>query len=425
MNPKHARYLVQGTIVVALLLFTSQFVVYIVDQREMAVVLQFGKPVRAATKPGLYFKIPFIESVRTLPATLQFWGDTDGELLPDLPTKDDKKIQLIPWAVWKVNDPIVFVTRLRTLENAEQRVAQFTRGAMRDVITQYELEDLVRSTNRELKTAQLDLSSVDAALDALPEGVEIPHEKKKVSTHVVGREAILDKINNEARNRLVDSTQAESQARGIELIDVGISSIDFVSSVRMKTFERWKAERDAISTRNVTEGERLKKEILNMTNAEVERIQGDGQRLASEIRGKADAEIIKRYADAISVTGDFFTFVRTLEAYEKSFSDKTQIVLTTDNAFLHQLQRLNSPGITPTPPTMLTPVVPAAQKSNPTVEITPASASTPTTSAPAVNAPTSNAPTPSGPATAIETSPSPINTPPNGSQSDTTDPVNP
>ncbi len=260
-----------------------QFVVYVVDQRELAVVLQFGKPVRQATEPGIYFKVPFVETVRILPSTLQFWGDSSSEKLPDLPTKDDKKIELIPWAVWKINDPIAFVSRLRTMENAEQRVAQFTRGAMRDVITQFELADLVRSTNREMKTAQLDIVSQDAELpkEALPAELQMEATEKSASTHVIGREAILEKINADARARMSAAaseggSEEDLQSRGIELVDVGISHIDFVDSVRMKTFERWKAERDAISTRNVTEGERLKQEILNMTKAEVERIQGEG-----------------------------------------------------------------------------------------------------------------------------------------------------
>ncbi len=348
MNSKYAQRAIQTAAILGVLLLLGQFVVFVVDQREMAVVLQFGNPVRQQTEPGVYFKIPFVETVRILPSTLQFWGDDVSELLPDLPTRDDKKIELIPWAVWKVNDPIVFVKRLRTMENAEQRVAQFTRGAIRDVITQYELADLVRSTNRELKTAQLDIVSIGLGLpaEALPEGVQAAEINKKMS-NFVGREAILQKINLDARNRLAASSTPEDddQLRGIELIDVGISHIDFVDSVRMKTFERWKAEREAISTRNVTEGERLKQEILNMTKAEVERIEGEGQRQASETRGRADAEVIKRYAEVSSKTGDFYSFARTLEAYEKSLSGSdTQLILTTDNDFLKQLQKI---GVSP------------------------------------------------------------------------------
>ncbi len=352
MNPKTSRYVVPAALALVLLLIASQFIIYVVDQRELAVILQFGKPVRQAVEPGIYFKIPLIETVRILPATLQFWGDDTS--VPDLPTKDDKKIELTPWAVWKINDPIAFVSRLRTMENAEQRVAQFTRGAMRDVITQFELSDLVRSTNREMKTAQLDIVHIDASLpkEVLPEALQEEAAAKKPSTQVIGREAILQEINVDARKRMsAASDSADSlQSRGIELIDVGISHIDFVDSVRMKTFERWKAERDAISTRNITEGEQLKQEILNMTNAEVEKIQGEGQRQASETRGRADADVIKRYADAISATGEFYTFVRTLEAYEKSLSNQTQLILTTDNDFLKQLKHLGKSDGSPAIP---------------------------------------------------------------------------
>ena len=356
VNSKLTRFALPGAVALVIFAIASQFMIYVVDQRELAVVLQFGKPVRQATEPGIYFKIPLIETVRILPSTLQFWGDDTS--VPDLPTKDDKKIELTPWAVWKINDPIAFVSRLRTMDNAEQRVAQFTRGAMRDVITQFELSDLVRSTNREMKTAQLDIINKDATVpnEALPEALQEDAAAKKPSTHVIGREKILEEINADARKRMAAASDNEEslQSRGIELIDVGISHIDFVDSVRMKTFERWKAERDAISTRNITEGEQLKQEILNMTNSEVEKIKGEGQRQASQTRGKADAEVIKLYADAISATGEFYTFVRTLEAYEKALSSNAQLVLTTDNDFLKQLQHLGESDGAPAIPATLT-----------------------------------------------------------------------
>ena len=138
-------------------------VCYVVDQREMAVVLQFGDPVAERTEPGLYFKIPFVQNVRKLPSTRQFWGNGANrrDILSDLPTKDDKKIEVIPWAVWRINEPTVFVKTLRTLENAEERVAQITRSTIRDVITQFDLAELVRSTDRALYTSAGQLGGND------------------------------------------------------------------------------------------------------------------------------------------------------------------------------------------------------------------------------------------------------------------------
>ncbi len=345
MSQKAAQFAVGTAAIFGLLLLLSQFVVYVVDQRELAVVLRFGEPVRSNTKPGLYFKAPFVETVRLLPSTLQFWGDDPSEVLPDLPTKDNKKIEIVPWAVWKVNDPSAFVKKMRTMENAENRVAQFARGAMRDAITQYDLEDFVRSTDREMKMAQTEFDNEDFELlkETLPEADLARAQPKKA---VVGRQEILQIINAAARRSLAANVKdEEGGTRGIELIDVGISHIDFVEQVRRTTFERWIAERDAISTRNVKEGEQQKQEILNLTNREIEKIRGDGQKTASEIRGRADAEVIKSYADAISEVGEFYTFVRTLEAYEKAVNQQTELILTTDNEFLQQLQRMGAPDI--------------------------------------------------------------------------------
>lgn len=339
MSQQIARLLIKIIAAFGLLLILSQFVVYVVDQREQAVVLRMGKPIQARTEPGIYFKVPFIDTVRMLPATLQFWGDSPGEVMPDLPTKDNKKIELVPWAVWKISDPVAFVQRLRKLENAENRVAQFAKGAIRDTITQYDLEDLVRSTTREMKRTELEFDEEDLEIlqQTLPQG-EL--ELKPKSRGLIGREAILDKINSAARKSL---TATDEDARGVQLIEVGISHIDFVEAVRATTFDRWIAEREAISTRTIKEGEQAKQEILNRTNAEIEKIRGEGQRRASEIRGKADAEVIRRYAEAISEAGDYYTFMRTLEAYETALSNQTELILTTDNDFLKQLQHLDSP----------------------------------------------------------------------------------
>lgn len=366
-----SRNIVRVLAVLALLLLLTPAFVFVIDERELAVVLRFGKPVREKVDPGVYMKFPFAETVRRLPKTRQFWGDSLRFLLPDLPTKDDKKIELIPWAMWQIDGnssgPITFVQRLRTMDTAEKRVAQICRSAIRDVITQYDLAELVRSTSRELPTSgdQYDLDSlpdVESAveLDASESGAEqllakIEEEKKANSPETIqmGRGKILDEIKKEAQRRLASNADGESPSRGIRLIDVGISQIAFVDSVRIKTFDRWVAEREAISARNVNEGERLKSALIDQTKAEVERIEGEGQQQASKTKGEADAEVIKNYATVINEVGEFYEFVRTLEAYEKAITSDSRLILTTDSEFFKLLKRLEpaSPAPTPTPST--------------------------------------------------------------------------
>jgi modulator of FtsH protease HflC len=337
------KYIALTLAAIALILIVAPFFVFVIDERDMAVVLRFGAPKHSYTQPGLYAKFPVIDSVRTVPKVKQFYGDTKQDLLPDLPTKDDKKIELIPWAIWRVNDPAVFIQRLRSMEAAEQRVEQIVRSAIRDVITQYDLEEIVRSTKRELNVGDVPaIAETDRLLPGVAVELADASRQKQPKRIEFGRTEILDRIKREAQKRLAASVENESSARGIELIDVGISQIGFVDSVRKKTFDRWVAERQAISAKNVNEGERLKSAIINETNAEVAKIEGEGQQKASEIKGRTDADIIRRYAEAIQKTGDFYVFVRTLEAYEKSIQSDSQLILSTNSPFFRLFNKTDS-----------------------------------------------------------------------------------
>lgn len=343
----------------ALLFLVLPSMLYVVEQRELAVVLQFGKPVVERTEPGIYVKTPWIQNVRKLPATRQFWGGDMRDVLPDLPTKDGKKVDVMPWAVWRIKEPIVFVQTLRQVDNAEQRVAQFVRGAIRDVITQYDLSELVRSTDRELTysfTPQRMLQKVQTTQAQVQ-----PSEAKQVIQH--GRPKILAQIKEEAMRRLATDTSVQAGVdtaatqggqpgtRGIELVDVGIAQIDFVPKVREAAFERLVAFMESIAALYENEGEREKQEIINRTEAEVEKIEGEGKQQANEIRGQADAEIIAEYAKAITETGEFYTFVRTLEAYKLAMQSDTTLVLTTDSSFFNLLKELSkAPPLSTTKP---------------------------------------------------------------------------
>ena len=337
------KYVVYLLAALSLLLIIAPAFVFIIDEREMAVVLRFGAPRHEYKTPGMYVKLPGVDTVQRVSKIKQFWGDTHEDLLPDLPTKDNKKIELISWAIWRINDPKIFIQRLRTMEEAEKRVGQIVRSSIRDVITQYDLEEIVRSTNRELLISDIGLGNT---IEQLPIGVPAELLEKAIKSKPkgveFGRTEILKRIKVEAHRRMASTGNEGDTGRGIELIDVGISQIGFVDSVRRKTFDRWIAERQAISAKNVNEGERLKAAILNETKAEVARIEGEGEQKSSEQKGKTDADVIKRYAEAIQKTGEFYTFVRTIEAYEKSIGPDSQMILSTDSPFFKLFREMES-----------------------------------------------------------------------------------
>ena len=328
-----AALLVVGAVVLSLSAYT-------VDEREHAVVVKFGKPVASRTEPGLYWKVPFVEEVRRLPKTLQFYRTGETDKLQDLPTADGRKIEVSAYAVWKITDPMQFVKVLRTVENAEDRLVRArVRSEIRNVVTSVNLAEVVRSNDRTLTytfgsdgrvadpTAPADDGETDGA--ALGDVVKIERGREELTKEIF--EGIVAGLRE-------GEGDAEALNRGVELVDVGISSIEFVPKVRKASFERFRTELESYATQYRTTGDLRKQEILNTTNAEVQRILGDGERQSRELRGKVDARNIREFARAIEETGDFYTFQKTLELYREALAGDTRLILTTDSDLLRMLK---------------------------------------------------------------------------------------
>ena len=315
---------------------------YTVDEREQAVILEFGKPVASRTTPGLYFKAPFVQEVRRLPKTLRFWR-TGAEVLQDMPTADGKKIEVSAFAVWKITDPEAFVRTLRTVDQGETAVATRVRSAIRDVVTAHDLEQVVRSTDRKLTYTFQNLFDDAADPAAADPDIAVAVVQPGVSGKVtVGREQITALIGKKVTAQLRTSGGEADAERGIELVEVGISNIEFVPQVRIAAFERQKAFMESIAAGYSNAGVQRKQEILNVTNAEVEKIHGEGEQQSRVIRGRVDADNIAKFATAIRESGDFYGFVRTLEVYEKALGGRTRLVLTTDGELLRMLKSFES-----------------------------------------------------------------------------------
>jgi membrane protease subunit HflC len=333
---------------------------YVVDERHLAVILQFGKPVRSIEEPGLYAKYPFIQEVRRFPRTLQVW--TSSEDIVDLPTADGKKVEVAAWAIWKIRDPLKFVQALRTVSNGQLAVKDRVRAAIRDEITSYDLAEVVRSTDRELTysfrfelpefegsetldapqpTTEQSSAEADGATAAAPSVAPQPAQPGAEQSIQYGRQEIVRMITDSVRARLEGREEGEID-RGITLVDVGLSNIGFVPTVREAAFERLRAFMDSIASGYTSSGEQRKQEIINRTQAEVEEILGKGEQEARIIRGEAEAAIIKDFAAAIEETDDLYKFLKTLELYESSLTDGTDIIMTTENDLLKLLQSIDA-----------------------------------------------------------------------------------
>ncbi|MBT3252624.1 MAG: protease modulator HflC [Candidatus Marinimicrobia bacterium] len=262
--------------------------VMIVDETEQIVIVQLGKPVRNIVKPGLNFKIPFIQSATVFERRLLEYDSAPNTIL----TEDKKNLILDNYAQWRISDPLKFMQTMRTQALAQSR-----------------LDDIIYSSLR----VQL--------------GTHLMHEI--VSTM---RDSLMHKVTQNANFTAADY--------GIEIVDVRIKRADLPRENEQAVFDRMKAERERMAKQFRSEGDEEAVKIRAETDKDREIILADAYKLAQEVRGNGEAQAIKIYADAYKQDPDFYEFTRTMDAYKKVFDDKTKLVLTPESDFLNYLKEM-------------------------------------------------------------------------------------
>jgi len=289
---------------------------YVLDETEQVIITQLGKPVgNAITSAGLKFKMPLFQKVNKFEKRILEW---DGDA-KQIPTSDKRYIWLDSFSRWKIVDPLKFYETTRTEMQAHSRLDDIISGTTRDIISSNQLLEIVRNTNRSLEfTSEYDEKT---SLEVVEDNIEM------------GRRNIADRIFEIAK------TQIEEY--GIELIDVRIKRVNYVQEVRVKVYERMISERNKIAARYRSEGEGNSAEILGKMQRELDQIQSEAYKQAQTIIGEADASAIKIYADAYNKDPEFFSFLKTMEAYEKTLDDKNTLIMTSDSEFYKYLKKIN------------------------------------------------------------------------------------
>ena len=292
-----------------LVLLNSFYIVYEYDQ---VIITQFGEPKGdAVIKPGMHIKIPFIQKANRFEKR---WLEWDGDA-NEIPTKDKKYIWVDTYARWRISDPLVYFQRLRDERGAHSRIDDIIDGDTRNAVAGYDLIEIVRSSNREFEeseeTAILDISYV---------GTEIK----------TGREKITEIILEESSLKAADL--------GIELRDVRIKRVNYVTEVQAKVFDRMISERQQIASKYRSEGDGESAKIRGEKERELKRITSEAYKRAQEIQGEADAEATRIYALAYNLDPEFYQFMKTLETYVSSLDKETWMLLSTDAEFLKYLK---------------------------------------------------------------------------------------
>jgi len=269
-------------IVIVIGLATSLFTV---DEKEQAIVTQLGKYVRTVTEPGLKFKVPFLQSVHKFEDRVLEYDAAAAKII----TSDKKHLVIDNYARWRIVDPLKVYQTVRNAFGAQAR-----------------LDDIVFSEIRE-----------ELARHTLTEIVSI------------NREALMEKVGKKCGMK--------AREYGIEVIDVRMKRVDLPSEVAHSVYARMKAERQRIAKKYRSEGEEEAVKIRAMTDKEKTILLAESYKEAEKLKGEGDAEAIKVYAQAFEKDPEFYSFVRTLESYEKSLRKDTTVVLPSDSEFFQYL----------------------------------------------------------------------------------------
>jgi modulator of FtsH protease HflC len=287
---------------------------FVVEETNQAIITQFGRPVGDPIyEPGVHFKVPFIQDVQFFDKRFLEWDGDPNQV----PTKDKKFIFVDSFARWKITDPLQFFRRLRDERGAQSRLDDILDGETRNAIASHDLVELVRNTNRE---PELDTLIMDMNKDELLERIEI------------GRESI--------QKLILQNANARASDLGIEILDFRLKSINYVSDVQQRVYERMISERNRIAEMFKSEGQGEAFRIAGEKDRELFQIYSEAEKTAQEIRGGADARAASIYASAYNKSAqsrELYDFVKTMETYVNTFDANTTIVLSTRSEFYKYL----------------------------------------------------------------------------------------
>ena len=260
--------------------------IFTVNQMETAIVLQLGEPLDDVYKPGLHFKLPFIQKVIYFDARVLDYEASSREAF----TVDKKAIVLDNYARWRITDPLQFYRTLRTLVGAQARLDDVVYSQLRAMVGAYTLSEVVSTQ----------------------------------------RAAIMTEVTEKVKGIM--------KGFGVEVLDVRIKRTDLPAENLRAIFDRMRAERERQAKQYRSEGEEESTRIRSDADRQKAIILADAARDSQIIRGDADARAAQIYADAYNKNKDFYAFQRWLEAMRTSFNENSKMVLSSPEALLKHLK---------------------------------------------------------------------------------------
>lgn len=259
---------------------------FVINQHEQGVVLQFGEPIRKVQDPGLHLKLPFIQSVvRFEKRVLTADGDPDEWI-----TADGKRLYIDYITRWRISDPLVFLQRVTNEYGALPRIYDIVGSQLRQEVNSHVFDEVI---TRE-------------------------------------RETLMENVTQAARPMAAEL--------GIEIVDVRVKRADLPPATEQSVFDRMVAERHAVAAGYRAEGDERALAIRSEADKERDVILATAYEEAQRIRGEGEALAMQIYADAYNQDPEFFAFMRSLEVYEKVLKEDATLLLSTDASLFKYLE---------------------------------------------------------------------------------------
>jgi membrane protease subunit HflC len=263
-------------IFLAIAVFLIANSVYKVDEREKALVFQFGRIVEPNVGPGLHFKIPFINNVRKFDARVQTMDQEEESYL----TIEKKNLIVDAFVKWKVSDPAkYFVTVGGLISNARARLAQRVNDSLRQNFGRRTVKDVISGDR------------------------------------VTIMNTVRDAVNDEAIEI------------GVEVVDVRLKRVDLDPQVSDSVYSRMEAERERVANDFRAKGAETAERIRADADRQAQIIQATAYKEAEQIRGEGDALATAIYANAFGKDREFYNLFRSLNAYKSTFSNKSDLMI--------------------------------------------------------------------------------------------------
>ena len=309
-----------GVIAVLVIIFLAMGPFFVVEEGTQVVVTRFGQFITSHEDAGLHFKVPFIDEVIVYPKLIL---SLDGDPEP-IPTKEKQYIVVDTTARWRISDPRLFYQSFKTLDTGYNRLSDIIDSATRMIVGQNTLNEVVRSSN-------LIITNHAVPSDGETDSQEI-RELEATSTTPEnvqkGRRQLSLEMAEEARKGITDY--------GIELIDIVPRQIKYSDDMTESVYSRMIKDRNQIAQFYRSQGEAEKAKWLGKVENEKRAILSEAYKTAEEVKGAADAEATRIYAEAYAKDPEFYAFWKSLESYKETLP-KFDTTYSTDMQYFKYL----------------------------------------------------------------------------------------